>query len=319
VTGGETGGETGPTRASGLELGRLVLLSLALSVASLLFLPFYGAMLIVLPLPSLYASAKHGAVTGSIVAVSTGVPLAILVPPLAVPVVAATLMLGVGQAALSAAGIKASHMVTLCIALFLALALLAAGAAFATKAVTVQSLQQVAESFEREAVRYWGVAPASPEAGTSLRELYVYMLPAGLAVLSLAAGLASFLISQQVLRRAKLPSVALPPFRDWQMPWYLAWGFLLGLACVVAYRYVPGRYQEPTLYGGLNLMVVFGTLFMVQGLAVVVSWLDRFRVNPVLRAPLLLLAGVLQGFTQLLSWIGLLDVWFNFRKLKREV
>ncbi len=312
-------GEARVEKSSASDIARLLLLSLALTVASLIFLPFYGAVLVVLPLPTLFTTVKYGLRAGLVVGLAPTVALAVFVPLLAAPALLSMLVLGVCQGLLTIRAMKASRILTLCITLFIVIALLGSIVAFASGAVTVASLQALAKQFAQEIARYSGNRPESVEAGLAYEELYIYLLPAGIIVMCLGAGLANFLISQQLLRSRGLASVALSEFKDWQLPWYLAWGFLAGLAAVVAYNYVTKPLQKPALYTGLNLMVVFSTLFMVQGLAVVVSWLDRLKVNPALRAPLVLLAGILQAFAQVLSWIGLLDVWFNFRKMKREL
>lgn len=306
-----------------VEIVRYVLISLALAVAAFvpLSLPFFEGALIILPLPALVATARYGARTGAIVAVSAAVPGMLLAGPgLAVPVLTATLALGVGQALLTRSGVRASRLLAICIGVFVILAGIGTAFAFATKTLTLSTLRKMSETLQRELARYGGTSTQqSEEALRAFRDLYVYVLPAGLIVLCCVAGLASFLISQRVLRGRGLPNVSLPPFKDWQVPWYMAWGFLLGLAAAVGYRYLDRQSGMITMYVGLNLMIVFGTLFMVQGLSLVLFFCDKFKLRPGVRALLLLLAGLLQSLVQALTWLGLFDVWFNYRKLKRDV
>lgn len=303
-----------------VDIVRYALLSVALGVGSLLLLPFYGVTLVVLPLPSLVATMRYGAKAGVVVAVATSAPVALLAgPSLGAPVLLATLALGLGQALLTRAGMSAGRVLTICIGVFVAIAAVGVLALFATKTVTVAQLHQFALLVQKELVRYGGtVTFESANAARAFRELYVYMMPSGIVVLCLVGGLANFLAAQLLLRSRGLPSVALPPFRDWQVPWYLSWGFIAGLACAVGYRYLDGQTSKTIMYLGYNFVVVFGALYMVQGLAVVVSLFERFHVRPALRGGLLAVAIFLQLIVQALSWVGLLDTWFNYRKLERE-
>ena len=303
-----------------VEVLRYTFLSLALAVASLLLLPFYGLALVVLPLPALVATMRYGAWAGVIVAVAAALPVTALAGPgLGVAVALIVLALGVGQALLTAAGVHAGRMLTFCIAVFVAAACAAAASAFVSGAITAAELAKASQLFQAEFARYAGGSAAqTARAAKELGDAYIYLLPSGLIVLCLATGLANFLVSQVLLQRRSLPSAALARFSEWQIPWYLAWGFLVGLACAVGYRYLAPAHRQPALYAGLNLIVIFGTLYMVQGLAIVFSLFDRFKLAPPVRGVLLVLAAFLQLFVQALTWLGLFDTWFDYRKLNKE-
>ena len=97
-------------------------------------------------------------------------------------------------------------------------------------------------------------------------------------------------------------------FKEWQLPDNLVWGLIFGGLTLF---FLSGPLQ--TL--GLNIVIVWGALYFLQGLAVLVSLLHKWSVPRPLR---LLIYGffVMQTFgIVLLSIIGLAEVWTDFRKL----
>lgn len=303
-----------------VDIARYTLLSLALAVASLLLIPFYGFALAALPLPALLAATKHGPKAGIIVAVAAALPVAALAgPDLGISVLIVTLVLGAGQARLIRTGIRTSRMLLICVGVFVVLGVGGVALAFATKAVTVAELSRASLAVQLQIARYAGTsAKQAAKAAKEFRELYVYVLPGGIAALSMVCGLESFLLSQYALRRNELPSIPVPEFKNWQLPWYLAWGFLIGLAAAVGYGYLGAGQGRIALYLGLNLLVVFGTIYMFQGLAIVMWHCDRYKLPLPARTVIVALALLGQLFFLIPTWIGLFDTWFNYRKLPRE-
>jgi uncharacterized protein YybS (DUF2232 family) len=97
-------------------------------------------------------------------------------------------------------------------------------------------------------------------------------------------------------------------FKEWQLPDYLVWGLILGAGSLF---FLPG----PLNTIGLNIVIVWGALYFLQGLAVLVSLLQRWSLPKPVRL-LIYAFFVLQSVgVVLLSIIGLADVWTDFRKL----
>lgn len=103
---------------------------------------------------------------------------------------------------------------------------------------------------------------------------------------------------------------AFVPFVRWRLPWQFALGFILGhallLLAVVGDNGVAGVV-------GHNLLIVFNTLFAVQGVAVAWHWFGRRAVALPIRVVLLLI--VFWWLPAVPAWTGVLDTWLNFRKL----
>jgi uncharacterized protein YybS (DUF2232 family) len=248
------------------------------------------------------------------------VPVAALAgPDLGISVLVVTLVLGPGQARLIRSGIRTSRMLLICVGAFVGLGVGGVALAFLTRAVTVAELSRASLEVQLQIARYAGTsAKQAATAAKEFRDIYVYVLPGGIAALSMVCGLESFLLSQYALRRNALPAVPVPELKNWQLPWYLAWGFLIGLAAAVGYGYLGPGQGRIALYLGLNLLVIFGTIYMFQGLAVVMWHCDRYKLPTPARTAIVVLALLGQLFFLVLTWFGLFDTWFNYRKLPRE-
>jgi uncharacterized protein YybS (DUF2232 family) len=97
-------------------------------------------------------------------------------------------------------------------------------------------------------------------------------------------------------------------FKEWQLPDHLVWGLILGAASLV---FLSG----PLHTIGLNVVIVWGALYFLQGLAVLVSLLHRWSLPKPLRFLIYAFFGLQTIGVLLLSIIGLVDVWTDFRKL----
>lgn len=111
-----------------------------------------------------------------------------------------------------------------------------------------------------------------------------------------------------LLKKRKRELAPWRDFKEWQLPDQLVWGLILGAGSLF---FLSG----PLNTIGLNIVIVWGALYFLQGLAVLVSLLHKWSLPKPLR--LLMYAFlVLQTFgVVLLSIIGLADVWTDFRKL----
>jgi len=106
----------------------------------------------------------------------------------------------------------------------------------------------------------------------------------------------------------------LPDFSFWQMPWPLAYGFIFGLVGLLfSERF--GIYSLHAYGVGLSLLLVFGVLYFVQGLSIIKFFVDKQGFGPIAKAGALIAGVVFQLVFQGLSWLGLFDTWFDFRKL----
>jgi uncharacterized protein YybS (DUF2232 family) len=59
-------------------------------------------------------------------------------------------------------------------------------------------------------------------------------------------------------------------------------------------------------------------VFILQGLSLLGFYLNKIKVSKILRGLIVFMVIMTPFFTQVLMWAGMLEILFNFRKLKRE-
>jgi hypothetical protein len=98
-----------------------------------------------------------------------------------------------------------------------------------------------------------------------------------------------------------------PFFSSWCISDWWIWGLILALSlylCPVPYKWL-----------GLNLLLFFLGLYLLQGIAVCSSLLQRWHLPLIVRVFVYLLSITHPFLLLLLAGLGLLDVWLNFRKV----
>ena len=135
--------------------------------------------------------------------------------------------------------------------------------------------------------------------------------PSFLLIFSSLMAYIGYLSGGRILRGlgVNLPEPA--PFRTWRWNEWLVWGFLAALALQLLKPKLAGAGLEWVSPLALNLLVIFSFLYCIQGLSVVSSLLAQARLWAVARIMVYLL---LMMQWPLLVVLGLLDIWFDFRK-----
>jgi uncharacterized protein YybS (DUF2232 family) len=99
-----------------------------------------------------------------------------------------------------------------------------------------------------------------------------------------------------------------PEYNAWKLPDPLVWLVIMGGISVFL---LP----TPLSTLGLNVLIICTTLYFFQGLAIIVSLLDRWSVPRLIRALIYALIFIQTYGIIVLSFLGLADVWADFRKL----
>lgn len=141
-----------------------------------------------------------------------------------------------------------------------------------------------------------------------------YLFYGTMALVSIWLVGVNYLVTGRLAKARNYEMTQLPKFSLWQIPWYLAYGFIVGLTGFLFSQFF-GPYGFFAYVIGLNLLLVFGTLYFIQGLAVVNFFLDKRSLNSLTRSAVFLLAIFIQVLFQGISWLGVFDTWFDFRKL----
>lgn len=161
-------------------------------------------------------------------------------------------------------------------------------------------LQEIREAFER-----MGPLPIS---WSSLQGFLLRSYPS-LLFLSILFGVTlNYYLAQYIrglgMGEAKRRSV---PFSSWSIPDSWVWGFILALLLYL----LPDPYKRV----GLNLLLAFLGLYLLQGIAISSSLFRRWHLPVALRIPIYLLSFMQPFLLLLFAGIGIFDVWLNFRKV----
>ncbi len=106
--------------------------------------------------------------------------------------------------------------------------------------------------------------------------------------------------------------LSLASFREWKCPEQLVWALI---ACGFAF-FVPA--SEAVTIVALNVLLVTGVCYFIQGLAIVAFFFHKNNVPRFLRSATYILIIFQQIFTLLVAALGLFDLWGDFRRLKKN-
>ena len=111
-------------------------------------------------------------------------------------------------------------------------------------------------------------------------------------------------------RRAQWLSIE--TFREWKCPEPAVWLFI---ACGFA-LFVPAG--EAITIVAVNLLLVIGVCYFIQGLAIVAYFFHKNNVPRFLRSVTYILIIFQQIFMLIVAALGLFDLWGDFRRLKKK-
>ena len=164
-----------------------------------------------------------------------------------------------------------------------------------------------------------GVASVSAVAQIeSLRSVLQLYWPSAYLVVALAEYLCSLLGARASVRREGL-CVSMPSLVDYDVPVWLVGVLVADILGLTAVSLVPQAYTNIVNMITANLLVALRSAFAVQGFAII-AWLIRTRHVGAFAGACTIVAGlVLEDQFYVMTIVGLVDVWKNFRHLPRGV
>jgi len=157
-----------------------------------------------------------------------------------------------------------------------------------------------------------GTLTLMQEAAAEAAEIALVVAPAWEFVILLGITLLVYRFTVPVLGRYGIEARPVPAFSTWRAPFGAVWVFAAGLAGTLSGLF-------PFREIGANLLVLGGTIYLVQGLAVLV-WHFQKRRLPLVAKVLFFTAAlflVFPFFVALTVGAGLFDTWFDFRRFER--
>jgi uncharacterized protein YybS (DUF2232 family) len=155
------------------------------------------------------------------------------------------------------------------------------------------------------------MSPADIELVRKLCEKYVlWSIPAWMLVGALGAGFVAYYLVSSVVSRSN-PRVLPPlPFWQWTVPEPLVFGLIAALLIKVL---APENHWSDIVAD--NLVVFFSVLYTFAGMTIVSYYFQRWRFPGMVR--ILGYVAILMLTYNSICLLGVLDIWLDFRKLKR--
>ena len=204
----------------------------------------------------------------------------------AVIVATALMNIGIEAAVATAAGSSLSQVVDGLLAYMVSVAQDAAGTGIQTELIVRQ------------------IAPV-------LKALWPFTYVASAGMDALAAGIGSYLMYVRTSGIPRVPAIVAFDMPMWPVGVLIA--SILGLSASLSG--FPGA--EVLLSVSVTALMSVRFIFAIQGFAVVLTFANRFRFGCLGRTLLLVLSIWLETMFFIVSIVGLIDVWANFRKLTR--
>lgn len=148
-----------------------------------------------------------------------------------------------------------------------------------------------------------------------LPSLFKMLIPLLLLCFGMVETIIALFFLKIVLNRLGVSIPKAPPFIAWKWPWYFVWGFILSKAMLIAQQYYTNDVLQVII---VNIDMFFSGAFFIQGLAIVWSFLTKAHLSKffmIFLAVVLLMSGNVIIYYFLIMF-GVLDTWFDFRKLK---
>ena len=142
------------------------------------------------------------------------------------------------------------------------------------------------------------------------------LLPGVFCVFFGATSLINYVASTSILGRYDIRLNLLPKFKEWDISWYWCWGIILGIILVIIPQ-MNSWYDVLIDVIGYNLIIIFGSLYLVLGASTLWGLFERFNLIAFWRYFILFVIILTPGFILFLPVIGLVDIWANLRKLNR--
>lgn len=144
-----------------------------------------------------------------------------------------------------------------------------------------------------------------------LKALWPFTYVASAGMDALAAGIGSYLMYVRTSGIPRVPAIVAFDMPMWPVGVLIA--SILGLSASLSG--FPGA--EALLSVSVTALMSVRFIFAIQGFAVVLTFANRFRFGCLGRTLLLVLSIWLETMFFIVSIVGLIDVWANFRKLTR--
>lgn len=143
-------------------------------------------------------------------------------------------------------------------------------------------------------------------------ELIKIAFPAMLVLASVFDSIINYWVAGKILKRFGYLLHPFTPFHQWRVGHSFFWSYMLGMFLLI----INARYNLPVLERvGVNIQILFSIIFLITGLALVSYIFYYYKIKPFFFWVTCFLIFFQPFLSLAVTWIGILDVWFDFRKL----
>jgi uncharacterized protein YybS (DUF2232 family) len=289
------------------------------------YLPLVGPLInFIWPVPIILLGVRHGYKWSVLAAIASGLLIGVLIGPVLALTLASFALIGivVGQGIrLNSSAVKTvlwgAAAAVLSIVAVIAVGMVATGTDLAKMQADMLQMQNAGASAIIATYKQAGMSADKlaqlQEMTKSINDMTRMILPAGLVSLAVAITYLNFIVSRKILRRLGNQVNDFPPLKYWNFPYEVA--YLFGFALVGIY-WGQTRNISFLYVGGLNVQAVTSWLLMIQGLALIFYFADKYKLSRLSRGIILVLALSNVLFWQVLIYVGVLDIAFDYRRLR---
>lgn len=151
-----------------------------------------------------------------------------------------------------------------------------------------------------------------------LEDAYKYMLliaPASMLLSTLIISYINYSLSIKGLKRVGINIVNVPMFSKFRLPNNISIGIIVMFIGALIAKTIGFTYFEAII---VNVTVLVGFMFLIQGLSIIDFFLIKIKVKTFFRLIFIILTVLIAPLVSVVSILGLIDVMFDFRKLRRK-
>lgn len=145
-------------------------------------------------------------------------------------------------------------------------------------------------------------------------EYIIIIIPTTLIISSVFIVYINYWMSTAILKRLGFKTVEVPRFMFFNLPSNIIMGSVVIIAAALVIRYMKLFYYE-TIF--INTIIIISFVFFMQGLSVLVFLMNKRNIHKVTKFILIFIIIINVPLSLIITFIGLLDVILNFRKLKK--
>ena len=143
-------------------------------------------------------------------------------------------------------------------------------------------------------------------------ELIKVAFPAMLVLGSVLDTIINYWVAGWILNRLGYIITPLVPFREWRVSSSFFWSYTAGIFLLI----IDARYHVPLLQKiGINIQLLFSMIFLFTGLALWSYLFYHYKIKSFFFWVTCLLIFIQPVLSLLVTWVGIFDVWLDFRTL----